>query len=120
LTKIAVSSTTLHVEIEGLDRLWSFQRRLTIPMAHVRSATADPYIGRERSSGLRFPGVSLPGVIKAGTYIAQGERSFWLVRNPDNVVVIELRDEPYARLVLDVDDPRAVVHAIASAGRPAT
>ena len=120
MTKIAVSSMMLLVEIEGLDRLWSFQRQLTIPMAHVRAATVDPYIARERSRGLRVGGVSLPGVIKAGTYIEQGERSFWLVRNPDNVVVIELQDELYARLVLEVADPRAVVHAIARAGRPGT
>ena len=114
MTKIAVSSTTLHVEIEGLDRLWSFQHQLTFPLAHVRSATVDPYVGRERPRGLRFPGTSF-GALKAGTFVDGNERSFWLVRDPDSVVVIELQNESYARLVLEVADPRAVVHAITGA-----
>ncbi|MEU7854512.1 hypothetical protein [Nonomuraea sp. NPDC049141] len=37
-----VDGDTLVVEIEGLDKLWALKSRLTIPLANIRGATADP------------------------------------------------------------------------------
>lgn len=37
-----------------------------------------------------------------------GERHFWDVRSGARAVVIELSDERYRRLVVEVDDPRSV------------
>ena len=34
------------------------------------------------------------------------------MRDPSNAVVIELRDESYSRLILEVDDPQATVDLI--------
>jgi hypothetical protein len=117
MTDVAIVDGKLIVEPRGLNKVWSFRRRLEIPLGHVRAATADPQIGRERSLALRMGGTYVPGVIKAGTFVQGGERSFWNMRNPDKVVVIELRDEPYAWLAIEVADPRAVVQAIYKAGR---
>jgi hypothetical protein len=39
-------------------------------------------------------------------------RVFWDVRNPDKSVVIQLRNERYARLIVEVEDPSAIVAAI--------
>lgn len=52
----------LTAEIQGLDKLWSLKSRLEIPLAHVRGATHDPGITRERK-GIRVGGTNLPGVI---------------------------------------------------------
>lgn len=87
---------------------------MTIPLANVRGATADPGIATE-PKGLRAPGSHLPGVITAGTFHQDGEKVFWDVRDPAKAVVIELADERYARLVLQVDDPRAAVALVESA-----
>ena len=40
---------------------------------------------------------------------------FWDVHDPEKVVVIQLKDERYARLVIGVDDPSATVAAIQDA-----
>jgi hypothetical protein len=75
--------------------------------------------GHETGGGgeLRMPGTYLPGVIKAGSYYRyrDGRWSFWDVCDRRKAVVIELRDEPYARLVVEVEEPRAVV-ALAGLG----
>ncbi|MGW3077244.1 hypothetical protein [Kitasatospora sp. NPDC001132] len=117
MAHVSVDGGNLIVEIEGLDKLWALKSRLTIPLAHVRGATEDPGIAKE-PKGLRAPGTHVPGVVTAGTFHVDGERIFWDVRDPAKAVVIQLADERYARLVIQVSDPRATValveHALTS------
>lgn len=114
MATISIHGTDLNIDIEGMDKLWSLKSRLTIPVAHLRGATADPSITSERK-GWRGPGTHLPGVIVAGTFHQDGKRVFWDVRDKDKAVVIELKDDTYQRLVIEVDDPRATVELIESA-----
>jgi len=113
---ISVQGQDLVVEMEGLDKLWALKSRLTIPLAHVRGATADPGIVGE-PKGLRAPGTHLPGVITAGTFHQDGEKVFWAVRDGQKAVVVELADERYTRLVVEVDDPREAVALVERAMR---
>ncbi|ARF81547.1 hypothetical protein ACIG0C_24300 [Kitasatospora aureofaciens] len=106
MAHVSVDGGNLIVEIEGLDKLWALKSRLTIPLAHVRGATEDPGIAKE-PKGLRAPGTRVPGVVTASTFHIDGERIFWDVRDPAKAVVIQLADERYARLVIQVSDPRA-------------
>ncbi|MET7320559.1 hypothetical protein [Streptomyces sp. NPDC005549] len=108
---VRIEGGTLVVVIEGLDKLWAFKGGLTIPLANVRGATVDPGITTE-PKGVRAPGSHVPGVIVAGTFHQDGEKVFWDVKDRSKAVVIELADEQYARLVLQVDDPRATVALI--------
>lgn len=114
MAHISIDDGNLIVEIEGLDKLWALKSRLTIPLAHVRGATADPGIVKE-PKGLRSPGTHVPGVVTAGTFHVDGERVFWDVHDPAKAVVIQLADERYARLVIQVSDPRATVALVEDA-----
>ena len=116
---VRVDAGNLLVEIEGLDKLWAFKSRLEIPLANVRGATADPGIVSE-PKGIRAPGAYVPGVITAGTFHIDGERVFWDVHDATKAVVIELNDERYARLIIEVPDPRATVTLIEAAITPST
>jgi hypothetical protein len=111
MADVRIDSDNLIIEMEGLDKLWALKSRLEIPLRNVRGATADPGVVRERR-GIRTAGTHLPGVITAGTFRVDGERVFWDVRDPARAVVIELRDERYTRLVVEVADPRATVALI--------
>ncbi|MFF4778029.1 hypothetical protein [Microtetraspora fusca] len=114
MARVQIDGDTLVVVIEGLDKLWALKSRLTIPLSNVRGATHDPGVIME-SKGVRAPGTHVPGVITAGSFHLDGERVFWDVQNPAKAVVIELADERYARLVVQVDDPRATVALIEGA-----
>ncbi|MGC4868616.1 hypothetical protein ACLQ3B_24630 [Micromonospora sp. DT53] len=114
MANVLIDGDDLVVQIEGMDRLWSLKNRMVIPLANVRGATADPGIAAE-PKGLRAPGTSLPGVITAGTFHQDGERVFWNIRDGARAVVIELADEHYARLVVEVADPAATVALIEQA-----
>ena len=110
MNTITLTETDLVVEPKGLDKLWSFTRRLSIPLAHVRGATFDPGVNEE-PKGIRAPGLAVPGKW-AGTFTKDGDTSFWNVSTPGATIVIELSDEHYTRLVLTAAEPRAVVDTI--------
>jgi len=110
---IAEGKLTLH--IRGADKLWAFKSSLEIPLVHIAGVRADPEVARGWYHGVRMPGTNVPGVIRAGTFYQDGKRVFWDVHNPDNTVVIELMDERYNELIVEVADPQATVELIKAA-----
>lgn len=60
-------------------------------------------------------GTNLPGVITAGTFYQDGERVFWDVHHPEKTIVIDLDDERYNELIVEVDDPEEAVKLIQTA-----
>ena len=82
---------------------------LEIPLQHVAAIRADPSIARGWWHGIKMPGTNIPGVITAGTFYRDGKRVFWDVHHPDNTVVIDLHDERYNQLIVEVADPNAAV-----------
>jgi hypothetical protein len=116
MAMIRIEGDDLVVEIEGLDKLWALKSRLVIPLANVRGATADAGATKE-PKGLRAPGTHVPGVLVAGTFHVDGERVFWDVHDATKAVVIELADQRYARLIVQVADPRATVALIEGSSR---
>ncbi|MFI5529862.1 hypothetical protein ACIA8O_15110 [Kitasatospora sp. NPDC051853] len=115
---VSVADGILTVEVEGWDRVWALRSRIEIPLRHVRGATLDPGIVRE-PKGVKSGGTHVPGVIVAGTFRRDGEKVFWDVKNPEKAVVIELADEAYARLVVEVADPRETLALVERALRDA-
>lgn len=110
-TRVHVTDDDLVVEPLGWDKVWSFRRRLRVPLAHVRGATFDPGM-RDEPKGWRGPGLGLPGKL-AGTFHADGRRQFWNVSGYDRAIVITLDPaERFDRVVVTVDDPHAVVDAV--------
>ncbi|MFI0449475.1 hypothetical protein [Actinomadura sp. 6N118] len=116
MTRITVHNDSLQIEIEGLHRLWAFKRRLTIPLAHLQQVSGNP-------EGIRRPpigwsvGFWAPGLIVAGTFCSRGRREFWDIRHPTKAIIIDLVNDRYTRLVLEVDAPRFVVDMINEARR---
>jgi len=62
-----------------------------------------------------MPGTNLPGVITAGTFYQDGRRVFWDVHDPEKTVAIDLHDERYSQLIVEVADPDAAIKLIQSA-----
>ena len=114
MATIHIADDDLIVQVHGLDRLWTLKRRLRIPLAHVRGATADPGIVLE-PKGRRGPGAHVAGVVVAGTFRHDGERVFWDVHHTNKAIVIELQDDAYRRLIIEVDEPRVAVALIEAA-----
>ena len=114
LVDLSVSGGNLVLHVRGADKLWALKSSLEIPLAHVAAIRADPAAARGWYHGLRMPGTNIPGVLTAGTFYQDGKRVFWDVHNPDNAVVIELNDERYNELIVEVADPRVAVDLVKS------
>lgn len=120
MTIVCVSEGNLIVEVEGWDKLWSLHSRLVIPIQHVTGICADAKIAEGWWHGLRVGGTNLPGVITAGTFYHHGNWIFWDVHHPEKVIVVDLKDERYEKLIIEVADPSEAVvrlrEALHSAG----
>jgi hypothetical protein len=96
-------------------RLRALKSSLEIPLHHIAGIRSDPTIARGWWHGWKMPGTSIPGVITAGTFYRDGKRVFWDVHNPENTVVIELRDDRFDELIVEVANPNATVQMIEAA-----
>lgn len=115
MVDLQIEEGKLTIHVRGADKLWSFKSSLEIPLAHIAGIRADADVARGWFHGLRMPGTSLPGVITAGTFYQDGQRVFWDVHHPENTVVINLHDERYNELVVEVADPQAAVALVSRA-----
>ena len=97
----------------GLMRLWAFSSGIDVPVTSIVDVGVSERRGLAR--GFRGPGTYFPGVMTAGTRRANGERDLWMVARADKVLVIELHDEKYRHLVVQVEDPEAATEALRAA-----
>jgi hypothetical protein len=115
MAEIEITPTSLIVHIRGADRFFALKSQLEVPLEHIAAVDASAPEARQIWHGLRVGGTNLPGVITAGRFVHHGEWAFWDVHDPDKAIVIRLRDEHYAKLVIGVDDPAATAEAISAA-----
>ena len=114
MVDLSISEGKLLLHVHGADKLWAFKGSLEIPLQHIAGIRADPEAARGWWHGLKLPGTNIPGVITAGTFYQDGKRVFWDVHDPEKTVVIDLHDERYNQLIVEVADPAAAVALIHS------
>jgi len=115
MVDLTVADGKLVLHVRGADKLWAFKSSLEIPLQHVAGVRADPSVAHGWYHGIKMPGTNLPGVITAGTFYQHNQRVFWDVHHPENTIVIELHDERYQELIVEVADPAASVAMLKSA-----
>ena len=97
-------------EIKGIHKLWALKSQLTIPVSHV--VTAYPNTKSLNWVGLRMPGTQIPGLITAGTFLASDGDIFCDVVNKEKAIMIELKDERYTKLIIEVENPEAAIELL--------
>ena len=111
MATVELIDLTLVVKITGVDRFLSFTSQLGIPLSHVTQASLENAEARTFWKGLKAPGMNL-GSTTVGSFHKHDEWVFFDVHNPDHAITINLTDEHYKRLVIEVDDPEATVNTI--------
>ena len=118
MVRISVEAGVVNFDVEGLDILWSFKSRLSIPLTHIISVKIDPEAARGWWHGLKIIGTNVPGVLTAGTFYEKGGVVFYDVHNPENTIVMELEHERYKRLIVEVEQPHAALRLLEQAYTP--
>jgi hypothetical protein len=98
--------------VKGLHKLWAFKSQLQIPLGHIRSIRQDPQVLKGWWKGFRAPGTHIPGIIAAGTFFQQDKRIFWDVHHAENALIIELAHDDYDELIIEVENPAAVIELL--------
>lgn len=115
MVDLAIAEGKLTLHVRGADKLWALKSSLEIPLAHIAGVRADPEAARGWWHGIRMPGTNIPGVITAGTFYHDGQRVFWDVHDPENTIVIDLHDDRYNELIVEVENPAQAVTLIRNA-----
>ena len=111
MTEVIVNDGLLVVEVQGWDKLWSLKSRLEIPLENV----VDVRPADEWAGGVRLLGTHVPGVITAGTFLQEGSWVFWDIHDPAKAIAVDLRDERYSKLIIEVANPAETISAIKEA-----
>jgi hypothetical protein len=105
--KLYLADNLLTIELEWYEQLWAvtLDRQMHIPLDRIdRVTTTEP---QSNWAEIRAPGTFLPGVIKAGTYYTKRGKEFWYVTADRNYLTLELHDEPYQRIAINIADNTA-------------
>ncbi len=114
MVDLSLQEGKLILHVLGADKLWALKSSLEIPLEHITGIRADSEIARGWLHGIRMPGTQIPGVITAGTFYQHGQRIFWDVHHPEKTVVIELHDERYNELIVEVENPQMAVQQVSA------
>jgi hypothetical protein len=102
--QLYLADNRLTIELEWYEQLWAvtLDGQMHIPLERIdRVTTSEP---QSDWAEIRAPGTFLPGVIKAGTYYTKRGKEFWYVTTDRDYLTLELRDEPYRRIVITIPD----------------
>ena len=113
MTTIIIDDSTLRVAFTTREKIAGLLRDQRLPLSAVRAVEVVPD-GVAATRGLRAPGLALPGLRNIGTWRRRGQKSLVSVRAGQPAVRIALDGQPYASLLLGVDDPERVAQALSA------
>ena len=114
MVTVSVEGDKLVCEVEGMHKFWACKSRLEIPLEHIRGVEVRPKEAANWWHGWKMLGTDLPGVFAAGLFNVGGKWVFWDVRHPENTIELDLKDEMYDRLLIEVEEPEAAASLILS------
>jgi hypothetical protein len=115
MVEVTIEGMKAVFAVQGMDKLWALRSRLEIPLEHIRDVHTDASPKMGWFQGLKVWGTDVPNVFRAGTFYQDGGWVFWDVRHPDKVIVVELHDEKFQKLVVEVADPTAEIRKLKQA-----
>ncbi|HIK26802.1 MAG: hypothetical protein N3E45_10365 [Oscillatoriaceae bacterium SKW80] len=100
---MSIIDNKLLIDLEWYEQLWAFtlNKTIEIPLEHIERITAEE--PHSSWAEIRAPGIFIPGIIKAGTYYTSKGKEFWYVTRDKDYLTLELKDEPYRRIILTMD-----------------
>jgi hypothetical protein len=115
MVEIEIDGEKVVFEVEGWHKLWSLRSRLEIPLAHIKGVHADPAPAMGWFDGLKVAGTAIPNVFRAGIFYQESNFVFWDVRDPGKTIVIDLEDEHFVKLIVEVANPGAATRLLEDA-----
>ena len=111
MVEITFDNQDIVLSVKGSHKLWALKSELQIPLSHVQKARINNS-EISRPKGWKTPGTYIPGIITAGTYRAHGEKVFWDVVHKGKTIIIDLQNDDYKQIVIEVENPKTSIEQI--------
>ncbi|WP_181833205.1 PH domain-containing protein [Bacillus taeanensis] len=98
------------IKFSPLTTIAGLKHELKIPYSAVKGVEAGNF--KLHWSALRVGGTSIPFGYKAGRFRYNGQKYFLSYHNPSKVVVLDLEDYDYDKVVVQVGQPKQIKQAI--------
>lgn len=102
MARLLIEKENLHLSLSGWEQFGSLHADIRVPLRHVVKVEVSDSPWR-LLRGIRAPGTGLPRVIMLGTMRWNKKKDFCAIYRRRPVVVVHLRDEAFARLIVTSD-----------------
>ncbi|HEY2193505.1 MAG TPA: hypothetical protein VGH76_14605 [Actinomycetospora sp.] len=103
----------------GRDKVYACRGGVFLPIDRVLGArTLRRREAVAASPRVHLPGISVPRMLRAGSYGVGERRQLWMVHAATTLLAIYLRGVPFHRVVVEVEDPEELSRIINAALRP--
>ncbi|WP_163100442.1 hypothetical protein [Peribacillus alkalitolerans] len=107
---IIFEENELVVKFSGFTMAAGLKNELRIPYTSIKSVEAGYF--KLHWTALRIGGTSVPFGYKAGRFIYKGEKYFLSYKDASQVVILDLENYDYDRVVIQVGSPKQIKQAI--------
>jgi hypothetical protein len=95
------------MKVLGFHKLLAFKSQIQFNQENIRNiGIAEQTLCRPP---IRAPGTYIPWVITAGTYLGEGKKEFWDKAYKKKAIEIDLENERYSKLVVNVANPEDIM-----------
>jgi len=101
MARVELEADRVSMHLSPLDEVLTLHGSLHIPYRHIQAAHADP-VPETWFRGFRI-GTNIPGVKVAGSFYNGEGVMFYDFHDPARCLTLELADEHYRRVVVEVD-----------------
>ncbi len=115
MTTAHLTNDTLAVRFAPGEKVAGVLRDIDVHLTAGRSLTVEPE-GHEAATGMRAPGLALPGYTKIGIWRRRGRRTAVVVRRGRPALRVGLSGHRYSELLIDVDNAAELASALTAGG----
>jgi hypothetical protein len=111
MAKLLIDDDAITVSLSTTEKMEGVRGNVTVPRSAVVAARV-VQDGMAEVQGIRSPGTSLPGLVMVGTWRQTGRTTFAVCHGRRPAVLVDLKNAPFDRLVVTVDDPEQALAAL--------
>jgi hypothetical protein len=119
MSTVDLTADRLRIRLSLGEKIAGLHGDLDLPRSDIRAAEVVPD-GLAAVTGLRAPGLAIPGRVKMGTWRGRGARRFVAVRHGQPTLRLTVRHQRYDNVLVSTPDAAAIAAALrsSSSGMP--